>query len=61
MKFPNEVQQEWGRKLINQASDTEYGRLYDFKSINSYREFKSRVPISDYEDFKPYIDRMMMC
>ena len=60
MKFPNEVQQEWGRKLINQASDTEYGRLYDFKSINSYREFKSRVPISDYEDFKPYIDRMMM-
>jgi len=60
MKFPNEVQQEWGRKLINQAADTEYGRLYDFKSINSYREFKNRLPICDYEDFKPFIERMMM-
>lgn len=60
MKYPNEVQQEWGRKLINLAADTEYGRLHDFKSINSYREFRERVPITDYEGFKPYIDRMMM-
>jgi len=60
MKFPNEVQQEWGKKLISQAQDTEFGRLYDFKSIKTYREFKERVPLMDYEDAKPFIERMMM-
>lgn len=60
MKYPHEVQLEWGKKLISQAAATEYGEKYDFKSINSYNDFKNRIPIVDYEDFKPYIDRMMM-
>ncbi len=60
IKFPNEVQQEWGKKLIQQAKDTEFGKRYDFASINSYREFSDRVPIQDYESLKPYIERMMM-
>jgi len=60
MKFPNEVQQEWGKKLIAQAQETEFGRLHDFKSIKTYREFKERVPLMDYEDVKPFIERMMM-
>jgi hypothetical protein len=59
IKYPNEVQQEWGRKLLQQARDTEFGRLYDFESINSYREFSNRVPVQDYESLKPYIERMM--
>jgi len=56
MKFPNEVQQEWGKKLIAQAQETEFGRLHDFKSIKTYREFKERVPLMDYEDVKPFIE-----
>ena len=60
MKYPNEVQQEWGRKLVFQAQDTEFGKLYDFRSIKTYREFKERIPVQDYEGFKPFIDRMML-
>jgi hypothetical protein len=58
MKYPYEVQEEWFRRLILAGKSTEWGRLYDFKSINTYHEFTERVPVSDYEQLKPFIDRM---
>lgn len=58
MKYPNEVQQDWFRKLIASAKDTEYGRLYDFGSITSVNQFKERVPIRNYDSLKPFIDRV---
>lgn len=58
MKYPIEVQQEWFRRLILQGKSTEWGKKYDFKSIQSYEEFRNRVPINSYEDLKPYIDRL---
>lgn len=60
MKYPHEVQDEWRRKLINQAQDTAFGKSYDFKSIGSWDSFQQRIPIQDYEAIKPSIDRMMM-
>jgi hypothetical protein len=59
MKYPHEVQQELFRKLINAANSTEYGILFDYKSINRPEHFKERVPINDYNSIKPYIDRLM--
>jgi len=58
MKYPHEVQEEWLKRLINNGKDTEWGRKYDYKSISNYNDFISRVPISDYEDLKPYINRL---
>ena len=60
MKFPLEVQDEWRRKLINQAQDTEFGKQMNFKSIGSYDSFQKHIPIQDYESIKPSIERMMM-
>jgi hypothetical protein len=60
MKFPHEVQDEWRRKLITQAQDTEFGRKMDFRSISSYKSFQQRIPLQDYEAIKPSIERMMM-
>ena len=37
MQYPNEVQLEWLRKLLSTARGTEWGRYYDFKSINKFR------------------------
>ena len=48
MKYPDEVQQEWLKKLITQAQNTEIGEKYDFKSINNYQTYKNRVPAHDY-------------
>ncbi len=58
MKYPLEVQEEWFKKLISQARDTEWGKKYDYASISSVEEFKARVPVNTYETLKPYIDRL---
>ena len=57
MKYPHEVQEEWFKRLIANGRDTEWGRKYDYASITNPEIFRSRIPINDYEDLKPYIDR----
>lgn len=57
-KYPAEVQLDTLMGLLEKARDTEYGRLYSFDSIKSFEEFQRRIPILDYEGFKPYIDRL---
>src|SRR5918993_1974554 len=59
MKYPNEVQDELFRKLVNTAKSTEFGVKYDFASITSYEQFKQRVPVQTYENLFPHIERMM--
>jgi hypothetical protein len=56
---PVETQMELFNELIRQGRRTEIGKDHDFKSIRNYREYSERVPIRHYEDFKPYIDRML--
>ncbi|MFH2095611.1 MAG: GH3 auxin-responsive promoter family protein [Bacteroidota bacterium] len=58
-KYPFDVQRETFQKLITTAKDTEFGRLYDFQSIDSYETFRSRIPIQHYEDIQPYVMRLM--
>lgn len=53
------VQQRILVKLIKQGSKTAFGKDHKFAGIRSYEEFKSQVPISDYEDLRPYIDRII--
>ena len=56
--YPHEVQDELFKKLIATAKNTEWGKKYDYKSIDSVKKFKERVPISRYDELKPYIDRL---
>ena len=58
-KHPVDVQQEQLFKLINKAANTEWGQKHGFHSVDSVEKFQERVPISRYEDFKPYIDRLL--
>jgi len=57
LKYPNEVQEELLLNLIRLADSTFIGKKYDFQSIKSYETFKERVPISNYEDIEPFIER----
>lgn len=57
LKYPNEVQNELLLQLIDIAKDTEIGKQYDFASINNYKTFIERVPISSYEDYQGLIER----
>lgn len=58
-KYPVEVQLEWFNRLISSAANTEWGKKYDYASIETYEDFKSRVPIQEYEDVQPYVDRLI--
>jgi hypothetical protein len=59
IKFPLDVQQEWFHTLISTAQNTEWGKLYDYKSILTISQFKERVPLQNYDTLKPYIERML--
>jgi len=58
LKYPHDVQREWLKKLLHSARDTEWGQKYEFKSITSPELFRQRLPIVDYDDLKPSIDRL---
>ena len=46
-------------RLLDENKDTEYGKLYDFAHISSIEEYKEKVPLSTYDDYEPYIKRMV--
>jgi len=58
MKYPEDVQLEWFKKLVNAAKETEWGKRYDYKSISTPEEYRNRVPLGDYNSLKPTIDRL---
>ena len=58
MKYPFDVQQEVFSRLIEQALRTTWGVQYGYDSISSIEEYQKRVPISSYDDVKPYINRL---
>jgi hypothetical protein len=58
MKYPHEVQNEWFRKLIESARETEWGKKYSYRSIETPERFANRVPLQDYESMSPYIERI---
>lgn len=55
---PHEAQLEVFHKLIEAARYTEWGKRYDYGSINTPEQFRDRVPLQDYTDVKPWVDRM---
>ena len=59
MNNPEDIQYEVFKDLITAAQYTEFGRRYDFKNIYTVEGFKAKVPIHEYEDIKPYIERTM--
>ncbi len=56
---PQQVQHDQLMRLLRTAQITEFGRQYDYKSIHNLETFKQRVPVTNYDDFKHYIERMM--
>ncbi|QJD97354.1 GH3 auxin-responsive promoter family protein [Mucilaginibacter robiniae] len=53
-----QLQQATFRQLIQQAANTAFGHDHAFTQIKIYEDFKQRVPVRDYEDLRPYIDRV---
>lgn len=58
IKYPSEVQFDVLMNLIKKAKNTEWGKRFDFKSIHSYKDFKERVSLQDYESLQKDILRI---
>jgi GH3 auxin-responsive promoter len=56
---PIEAQRDVLQNLVTSAQYTEFGRKYNFSQLFTIRAFKEAVPIHDYGDMKPYINRIL--
>jgi hypothetical protein len=56
-KHPQEVQARWWQTLIENGQWTKYGKQFHFGEIRNYKEFAERIPVVNYEEIKPYIQR----
>lgn len=56
---PVETQEKVFRELIKKGKTTRFGKDHDFEDIRSFSDFQQKVPIRDYEELKPYVDKMV--
>jgi hypothetical protein len=56
---PLDAQREVLQDLVTTAQYTEFGRKFNFSNLFTVRDYKNAVPIHEYNDLKPYIERMM--
>jgi len=59
MQHPISAQREVLQDLVTAGQYTEFGRKYDFSKLFNTKTFKQAVPIHEYEDLKPYVERIM--
>lgn len=53
-----EIQRRVLAHLLSRSRSTEWGIKYGYDNITTYEQFAARVPVSDYDGLKDYIDRM---
>ncbi|MDM1367444.1 GH3 auxin-responsive promoter family protein [Myroides marinus] len=56
---PVNTQKRVFEQLINEAKQTAFGKDHNFESIATHEEFIKHVPVRDYEELKPYVDRVV--
>lgn len=59
INHPVAAQREVLQDLVTAAQYTDFGKKYRFSRLFSVRQFKATVPVHEYNDLQPYIERMM--
>lgn len=54
------IQESLLKRLLSDGRKTAFGRDHGFQKVNSYKQFREAVPIREYEQFKPYIERIKL-
>ena len=57
-KYPDQIQKECFIQLIAKAVNTEWGKMLEYDTIETFSDFQEKTPLSSYEDLKPFIDRI---
>ncbi len=51
-----QIQEEVLIRIVNANKDTEYGRKYGFADIHSSSDYKNKVPLTDYQEYRESIE-----
>lgn len=56
---PVVTQEKVFKELLTIAKETQFGKDHSFSTIKTFKEFAQQVPVRDYEQLKPYVDRVV--
>ena len=56
---PMRSQEEFVMRLMRENDKSDYGRKYGFEHIRNLDDFKKSLPLTTYDDYAPYISRIM--
>ncbi|MBQ7296423.1 MAG: GH3 auxin-responsive promoter family protein [Clostridia bacterium] len=56
---PVETQEKILMQIMDENKDTEYGKKIGFKDVHSVEDFQRIVPLSTYDTYADYVDRML--
>lgn len=56
---PRAVQEQLLLAHLKENQDTDFGRENGFAEIHSIEDYQKRVPVREYDEFAPYIERMV--
>lgn len=59
MNHPVTAQREILQDLVTHGQHTDFGRKYNMKNLFTVKAFKEAVPIHEYDDIKPWIQKLM--
>lgn len=59
MNNPLAAQRDVLQDLVTHGQYGEFGRQYGLNKLFSVKDFKNAIPISEYDDLKPFIDKLM--
>lgn len=59
MYQPGAAQQRWLQRLLEGGRNTQFGADHHLREVQTIAEFRQAVPIRDYEDLKPYIQKIL--
>ncbi len=59
MNHPAAAQREVLQDIVTTAQYTQFGHQYQFSGLFSVKDFKNVVPVHEYDDLKPHIEKMM--
>ena len=56
---PMRSQEEFVMRMMRENDKTAYGQQHGFDTIRSLDDFKQRIPLTTYDDYVPYIERIV--
>lgn len=56
---PMRSQEEFLMRLVRENANTDFGREHGFRNILTLNAFRRFMPLTSYEDYIPYIERIV--